>query len=73
MICCSGHVTVHSMGFDKSTQLFHLLRVIPTCFSELKLENCENLCECTPIEDNYKILKMIDYVVAKNSTSIAHK
>ena len=39
--------------------LFHLLIVIPSCFSELKLETCANLCKCTPIQDNCKILKII--------------
>ena len=37
--------------------------------SQLK---CGNLCECTPIQGNFKILKIIDYVVARNSTCIAH-
>ena len=66
-----GHGIMHSMGLDNEhTGLFHLLRVISTCFSELKLENCGKLCECKPIQDNCKILKMMDYVVARNSTSI---
>ena len=46
--------------------------VTPACFSELKFEKCGNRCECTPIQGNCKILKMLDYVVARNSTSIAH-
>ena len=61
------------IALDLIGRLFHLLRVIPTCLSELKLENCGNLYERTPIQDNCKILKMIDYVMARNSTSISHK
>ena len=43
---------------------------IPGCFSELKFEKCGNLCGCTHSQGNCKILKMIDFVVARNSTSI---
>ena len=41
--------------------------------SELKLEKCGNRCKCTHIQGNCKILKIIDYVLARNSTSITHK
>ena len=42
-------------------------------FLSVKLEKCANLCECTSIEGNCNILVITDYVVARNSTAIAHK
>ena len=62
-----------SMGLMRTCRLFDLVIVIPSSLSELKLEKCRNLYECTYIQGNCKILKIIDYVAAKNSTSIAHK
>ena len=64
---------MNTMDLTGTHRLFDLLTVICSCFSELKLEKCGNLCEGTPIQGNCKILKIIDYVVARNSIFIAHK
>ena len=62
------------MGFIWNlTRLLYLVIVIPSSLSELKLEMCGNLGECTHIQGNCKIMKIIDYVVVRNATSIAHK
>ena len=58
-------------GLRGTHRLFQMLKVIHSSFSELKLEKSRNLCEC--IQGTYNILKFIDYVVARNSTSINHK
>ena len=70
MICCN--VIMHSIWLDRNTQAVLSAESYPHLFLRVKLENCEHLCECKPIQDNCKLLKMIDYV-ARNSTSIANK
>ena len=67
-------ILLHEHGRDP-TSLLDLVIVIPSCFSQLKSEKCGNLCECTQHIQGIKVketLKIIDYVVPRNSTSFAH-
>ena len=64
-VCYAQHVCcMNAMDLIGTHRLFDLVTVIPCSFSELKWETCGNLCECTPIQGNWKNLKLIDYMVS---------
>ena len=58
--------------YVRNTQAVPNTDSYPSRFSVKSWKRVE-IAECTPIQGNCKILKMIDYVAAWNSTSIAHK